>query len=298
MFLWGLIFTEDFGKIHFIPMQICNQETEHYSKGYKIQKTNIRWASLFPRTNRCKCCDSAPRPDSWGQSFDQSWPHWRCRCGKGAWQTRDMAAFIERGWYCLFIYLFIVYFSVVSRVELPQSFVWQKWRHCECSYLGCWCSGLLPHWQGASSPQGWAFTLSRQFWSNARQVFVQKNERGQMLGVLCFWFHLSCIYPLGSCAFFRGSWNWPLLQAQCWTAGNQGLSYFGHLPHSKLIALWWDFCSKAGGRGRETTTAFQGRKSRGNFWCVPKSFINISWWVRKMWLSADLQCISGTNRFL
>lgn len=139
MFLWGLIFTEDFGKINFIPMQICNQETEQYSKGYKIQKTNIRWASLFPRTNRCKCCDSAPRPDSWGQSFDQSWPHWRCRCGKGAWQTRDMAAFIERGWYCLFIYLFIVYFSVVSRVELPQSFVWQKWRHCECS---AWDAGV------------------------------------------------------------------------------------------------------------------------------------------------------------
>lgn len=174
MFRWGLIFTEDFGKIHFIPMQICNQETGRYSKGYKIQKTNIRWASLFPRTNRCRCCDSAHRPDSWGQF----WPV-LALLRMQVWQ-RSLA---DQGHGCLnwegilFIYLFIVYFSVVSRVELPQSFVWQKWRHCECSYLGCWCSGLLPHWQGASAAHKDGHSLCQGSFGPMQGRFSYKRRR-------------------------------------------------------------------------------------------------------------------------
>lgn len=81
MILQGLIFTGDLGKNWFhINADYLNEKLDVTEKGKGSQK-KVRPVALFARTEKCRCWESAWRPDSQGLGFNQCWPSWGCRCG-------------------------------------------------------------------------------------------------------------------------------------------------------------------------------------------------------------------------
>ena len=162
------------------------------------------------------------------------------------------------------------FFAVANPVVLPHSFVWEKWRHFVCIYLISCCWALLA-WLGGtcSSLQRWAFILSRAALVT-HKADIYKKERKKLIRVIFHVPYWVCILPSGGFApFFGGSWDPSLLQAGCCFTRNTGVSYFGDFPYLEHTALSMWFFSKARGRRRETTAAFQGRGPMGSFGVLP-----------------------------
>lgn len=47
-------------------------------------------------------------------------------------------------------------------------------------------------------------------------------------------------------------------------------------------------CFYSQGNGKRNNHSLSRKEVQWEFRCIPRSFINIGWWVRKMWLSADM----------
>lgn len=76
--------------------------------------------------------------------------------------------------------------------------------------------------------------------------------------------------PLGVLHFFHGeSWDQPLLQAGQCSTRNRGVSYFGHFPYLKCVALsGWVFL-KPGGGGVRQPQPFKDGRPVGIFGVLP-----------------------------
>lgn len=181
----GINIYKGFGKNWFhINADYLNEKLGITVKDKGPQK-KVRPVALFARTEKCRCWESAWKPDSQGLGFNQCWPLWGCRCGiskggqtPGRWGA--MAALFEGGQRWGFCSCLLVWWScIISLFERHEDilnvYTWKS----RCSELLAWLA------RSCSSPQRWAFVLSQAALVTHKADF-HKKEKKKMIGVIFY----------------------------------------------------------------------------------------------------------------